>query len=108
MVVEGYFDLIALHRAGVEAALATCGTALSAEHARNLRRRTQEVVLLFDGDEAGQRAMERALEVLLPEGLRVRAAVLPAGDDPDSFLRAHGRRGAARARRRSRRRRSTA
>ena len=76
MVVEGYFDLIALHRAGVEEALATCGTALTAEHARELRRRTQEVVLFFDGDEAGQRAMERALEVLLPDGLRVRAAAL--------------------------------
>jgi DNA primase len=90
VVVEGQFDLIALHRAGVEAALATCGTALSAEHARSLRRRTQEVVLFFDGDEAGQRAMERALQVLLPEGLRLRAAALPAGEDPDSFLRAHG------------------
>ena len=86
VVVEGYFDLIALHRAGVEATLATCGTALSAEHARDLRRRTQEVVLFFDGDEAGQRAMERALQVLLPEGLRLRAAALPAGEDPDSFL----------------------
>src|SRR5262245_21648221 len=90
VVVEGQFDLIALHRAGVEAALATCGTALSADHARSLRRRTQEVVLFFDGDEAGQRAMERALQVLLPEGLRLRAAALPAGEDPDSFLRAHG------------------
>jgi len=86
VVVEGYFDLIALHRAGVEATLATCGTALSAEHARDLRRRTDEVVLFFDGDEAGQRAMERALQVLLPEGLRLRAAALPAGEDPDSFL----------------------
>ncbi len=86
VVVEGYFDLIALHRAGVEATLATCGTALSAEHARELRRRTQEVVLFFDGDEAGQRAMERALQALLPEGLRMRAAALPAGEDPDSFL----------------------
>ena len=90
VVVEGQFDLIALHRAGVEAALATCGTALSAEHARGLRRRTQEVVLFFDGDEAGQRAMERALQVLLPEGLRLRAAALPAGEDPDSYLRAAG------------------
>ncbi len=90
VVVEGYFDLVALHRAGIEAVLATCGTALSAEHARNLRRRTQTVVLLFDGDEAGQRAITRALEVLLPEGLRVRAAVLPAGEDPDSFLRSAG------------------
>jgi DNA primase len=90
VVVEGYFDLIALHRAGVEAALATCGTALSVEHARELRRRTQEVVLFFDGDEAGQRAMERALQALLPEGLRMRAAALPAGEDPDSFLRRAG------------------
>ena len=90
VVVEGYFDLIALHRAGVEATLATCGTALSADHARDLRRRTQEVVLFFDGDEAGQRAMERALQALLPEGLRMRAAALPAGEDPDSFLLSKG------------------
>jgi DNA primase len=90
VVVEGYFDLVALQRAGVENALATCGTALSVDHARNLRRRTRDVVLLFDGDEAGQRAMERALEVLLPEGLRVHAAVLPAGFDPDDFLAAEG------------------
>jgi len=90
VVVEGYFDLIALHRAGIEHVLATCGTALTREHARNLRRRTRDVVLLFDGDEAGQRAMERSLEVLLPEGLRVRAAVLPEGLDPDDFLRARG------------------
>ena len=90
VVVEGYFDLIALHRAGVQETLATCGTALSAEHANDLRRRTQEVVLFFDGDEAGQRAMERALQVLLPEGLRLRAAALPAGEDPDSFLLREG------------------
>jgi DNA primase len=90
VVVEGYFDLIALHRAGVEGVVATCGTALTPDHARGLRRRTQQVVLLFDGDAAGQRAMERALEVLLPENLRVRAAVLPAGDDPDSFLAREG------------------
>jgi DNA primase len=74
----------------MESALATCGTALSAEHARNLRLRTEEVVLFFDGDEAGQRAMERALQVLLPAGLRLRAAALPAGEDPDSFLRTAG------------------
>jgi DNA primase len=86
VIVEGYFDLIALHRAGIEAALATCGTALTDGHARNLRRRTRNLVLLFDGDDAGQRAMLRALEVLLPHGLRVRAAALPAGEDPDDFL----------------------
>ena len=90
VVVEGYFDLVALARAGVEGALASCGTALTPEHARQLRRRTRRVVLLFDGDEAGQRAMERALEVLLPEELRVHAAVLPAGLDPDDYLARHG------------------
>jgi len=86
VVVEGYFDLLALHRAGIDGAVATCGTALTEEHARDLRRRTKKVVLLFDGDEAGQKAMERALEVLLPAGLRVHAAVLPAAEDPDDFL----------------------
>ena len=90
VVVEGYFDLIALHRAGVEGVVATCGTALSEDHAKGLRRRTRQVVLLFDGDEAGQRAMQRALEVLLPSGLRVRAALLPSGQDPDDFLSTAG------------------
>jgi DNA primase len=90
VVVEGYFDLIALHRAGIAEGLATCGTALTDEHGRNLLRRTRDVVLLFDGDEAGQRATLRSLEVLLPHGLRVRAAALPPGDDPDSFLAREG------------------
>lgn len=90
VVVEGYFDLVALARAGIEGAVASCGTALSVEHARQLRRRTRRVVLLFDGDEAGQRAMERALEVLLPEELRVHAAVLPGGMDPDDLLAQRG------------------
>jgi DNA primase len=90
IVVEGYFDLVALERAGIHGGVATCGTALTDEHARELRRRTRNVVLLFDGDEAGQKAMERSLEVLLPEDLRVNAAVLPAGQDPDDFLAEHG------------------
>jgi DNA primase len=90
VVVEGYFDLIALHRAGIEGVLASCGTALTEDHGRQLRRRTREVVLLFDGDEAGQKAVERSLSVLLPTGLRVRAAALPSGEDPDSFLEKEG------------------
>jgi DNA primase len=90
VVVEGYFDCVALQRAEISEAVATCGTALTADHARNLRRRTRNVVLLFDGDEAGQRAVERALEVLLPAGLRPRAALLPLGDDPDTFLAREG------------------
>jgi DNA primase len=96
IIVEGYFDRIALARAGMPESLATCGTALTPEHARQLRRRTREVVLLFDGDEAGQRAIERSLAILLPEGLRVRAAVLPPADDPDSLLARDGE-GALRA-----------
>ena len=90
IVVEGYFDCIALHRAGLGEAVATCGTSLTSDHARNLRRRTRNVVLFFDGDDAGQRAVERALDTLLPEGLRVRAALLAPGDDPDIFLAREG------------------
>jgi DNA primase len=90
IICEGYFDRIALARADMGEGLATCGTALTREHAIGLRRRTDEVVMLFDGDNAGRKAMERSLEVLLPQGLRVRAAVLPKGEDPDSFLVAHG------------------
>src|SRR5262249_19006030 len=90
VVVEGYFDRIALARAGIGESLATCGTALGEDHARPLHRPVREVVLLFDGDAAGQRAVERSLALLLPEGLRVRAVELPAGDDPDSFLLREG------------------
>ncbi|MGH0036192.1 MAG: DNA primase [Myxococcota bacterium] len=90
VICEGYFDRIALARAGIGEALATCGTALTPDHARQLRRRTREVVLLFDGDAAGRKATWRALEVLLPEGLRVRAAALPGGADPDDVLASQG------------------
>jgi DNA primase len=90
VVVEGYFDRLALHRAGIEESVATCGTALTPEHARALARRAREVILLFDGDEAGARATESALEVLLPAGLRVGAAALPPGEDPDTLLERRG------------------
>ena len=90
IVAEGYFDVIALHRAGLGEAVATCGTALTPDHAKDLRRRTANVTLLFDGDRAGQNAMEKALTILLPEGLRVRAVSLPEGQDPDDFLAAQG------------------
>jgi len=90
VLVEGYFDWIALQRAGIEESLATCGTALTPDHARALRRRVRELVLLFDGDTAGQRAVGAALTLLLPQGFRVRAVELPAGDDPDTFLAREG------------------
>jgi DNA primase len=89
-VVEGYFDLLALHRAGFTNAVATCGTALTAEHARLLKRYCGRLVLLFDQDSAGRKATFRAMEVLLAEGLPAVVAELEAGEDPDSFLLKRG------------------
>jgi DNA primase len=90
IVVEGYFDLLALHRAGLHEGVAPCGTALTQSHAHRIRRYAEEVILLFDGDAAGQTAAERALPILLAEGLRVRAAFLPLGEDPDTLLAKSG------------------
>ncbi len=90
ILCEGYFDRIAFARAGMGEALATCGTALTAEHGSEIRRRTKEVVLVFDGDSAGQVATEKALAILLPQGLRVRAALIPGGADPDDYLNEFG------------------
>ena len=90
IVCEGYFDAIALALADLGESVATCGTALTPDHARDLKRRTRQGSLLFEGEEAGQKAMERALEVLLPAGLRVRAVVLPEGSDPDDYLTDRG------------------
>jgi DNA primase len=90
ILCEGYFDRIAFARAGMGEALATCGTALTEDHGAQLRRRTREVVLVFDGDSAGQQATEKALAVLLPHGLRVRAALIPGGADPDDYLNKEG------------------
>jgi DNA primase len=90
IIVEGYFDVLGLARAGITDGVAPCGTSLTADHARRLRRYVREVVLLFDGDDAGQAAAARALPVLLDAELRARAAFLPPGEDPDS-LSAAGR-----------------
>ena len=90
ILCEGYFDRIAFARAGMGEALATCGTALTLDHGAQLLRRTKEVVLVFDGDAAGQAATEKALAVLLPHGLRVRAALIPGGADPDDYLNEFG------------------
>lgn len=84
-LVEGYTDVIALHQAGVENVAATSGTSLTQEQVRLIRRFTRNVTLLFDGDEAGQKASERGLDLFLEEGLNVRVLLLPEGEDPDSF-----------------------
>jgi DNA primase len=90
IVVEGYFDQLALHRAGFGNVAATCGTALTEEHARLLKRYAKRVLLLFDQDSAGRKATFRAMDVLLAEGLPAAVVELDAGEDPDSFLRKQG------------------
>ena len=90
IVVEGYFDTIALHQAGLTHTVATSGTALTADQARLLHRVTPRVALTYDGDAAGQDAMLRSLGVLMGEGLEVVVVELPAGEDPDTLLRRGG------------------
>lgn len=93
VVVEGYTDVIACHQAGIDSAVATLGTSLTAGHARVLRRLCDTVVLLFDGDEAGQRAADRAVSVFLAENLDVRIATLAGATDakdPDELLKLDG------------------
>lgn len=91
IVVEGYVDCLALHGAGWENAVAPLGTALTPEQARLLARLAERVILLYDGDAAGLRAAFRAADALLPTGREVLVATLPPGEDPDSYLRTHGR-----------------
>src|SRR5579863_9103059 len=93
IVVEGYMDVIALHRAGFGGAVAPLGTALTEMQLRELWRLAPEPVLCFDGDAAGQRAALRALRRALPllqSGRSLRFAVLPPGEDPDSLIRGTG------------------
>jgi DNA primase len=96
IVTEGYMDTIACHQAGVKNAVATLGTALTRDGARVLRRLCDTVVLLFDGDEAGQKAADRALEVFFAEPIDVRIAVMSSlkertgAKDPDELLKQEG------------------
>ena len=89
IVVEGYFDQLALYRAGFQNAVATCGTALTAEQARLLKRYCKKLLLFFDQDKAGRKATFRAMEVLLAEGLAASVVELSADEDPDSYLAGH-------------------
>lgn len=90
VIVEGYFDAVALHQAGLANTVATLGTALTPEHIHVLRRFASKVVLLFDPDPAGVRAALRGLDLFVNSGLGVKVVTLPAGDDPDTFVRKFG------------------
>ena len=90
VLCEGNFDLVALHQAGFENAVAPMGTALTPEQAKLLRRYAEKVVLLFDGDKAGRKAVHAAYPSLRDAAISAQVAVLPEGEDPDSFLRREG------------------
>ncbi len=90
LLVEGYFDVLRLSLAGVEEVVAPLGTGLTPDQAQLLKRHTSQVILLYDSDDAGLRATFRAGDELLREGVRVSVATLPAGEDPDTLVQAHG------------------
>lgn len=90
MVVEGYFDVIALGQQGINNAVAPLGTALTEQHLHQIGRWTKRLTLGFDGDGAGEKATEKALTLALPAGFDVRLLALPPGEDPDSWVRAQG------------------
>ncbi len=90
IMVEGYTDVIACHRHDVMHVVGTLGTALTERHVEMLRGLAKSVTLVFDSDAAGGAATERGIGLFLEAGVRVRVVELPAGEDPDSFLRQHG------------------
>lgn len=86
-LVEGYMDVIAMHQNGIENVVASSGTSLTVEQIKSIHRFTRNIVVLYDGDEAGQKASNRAIPLLLEEGMNVRLLQFPDNDDPDSFSR---------------------
>ena len=88
-LVEGYTDVISMHQSGVENVVASSGTALTSEQIRMIHRFTDNLTVLYDGDEAGIHASLRGIDMLLEEGMNIKVCLLPDGDDPDSFARKH-------------------
>lgn len=89
LLVEGYMDVIALHQAGIENVVSSSGTSLTTEQIKLIKRLTENVTILFDGDAAGIKASFRSIDMLLSEGMNIRVLLFPDGDDPDSFSRKH-------------------
>lgn len=89
LLVEGYMDVIALHQSGIENVAASSGTALTVDQIKLIKRLTENVTILFDGDPAGIKASFRSIDLLLAEEMNIRVLLFPEGDDPDSFSRKH-------------------
>ena len=88
-LVEGYTDVISMHQAGIENVVSSSGTALTKEQIRLIKRFTKNVTVLYDGDPAGIKASLRGIDLILEEGLDVKVMLLPEGEDPDSYAKAH-------------------
>ncbi len=88
-LVEGYFDVISMYQSGIQNVVASSGTSLTDGQVRMIHRFTDNVTVLYDGDSAGIHASLRGIDMLLAEGLNVKVALLPDGEDPDSFARTH-------------------
>ena len=88
-LVEGYTDVTSMHQAGIENVAASSGTSLTTEQIRLIKRFTQNITILYDGDSAGIKASLRGIDMVLEEGLNVKVMLLPDGEDPDSFARSH-------------------
>ena len=88
-LVEGYTDVIQMHQAGIQNVVSTSGTALTSDQVRLIRRLTDTITLLFDGDAAGLRAAMRGVDIILEAGMQVSICTFPEGEDPDSFVRNH-------------------
>ncbi len=89
-LVEGNIDVVSMHQSGVENTVASCGTSLTVDQVRLMRRYTQNVTVLYDGDSAGIKAALRAVNILFEEGMHVRVVLFPDGEDPDSYAQKHG------------------
>jgi len=90
VLVEGYADLISVYQAGVENIVASSGTALTEEQIQLIARYAKAVTLVYDADSAGSKATIRGVDLIIENGLDVSVATLPAGEDPDSFVKKNG------------------
>lgn len=89
LLVEGYADVISMHQAGIENVVASSGTSLTVNQVKLIKKLTNDVTVIYDGDDAGIHAAERAVGLMLKEGLNIRIVLLPPEDDPDTFAKAH-------------------